>query len=424
MEEAKFGDYIEMHLGKTIYEGILLESPESGICLLKLDNGYNIGFNKKDIVKIKLIEKFKENKKEFKIKQSKDKPNIALIATGGTIVNRYDSKTGGVHPLSTPEDLFKFYPEILNKVNITKIEMPFMKASEDMDSKDWKELAKLCEKYLLDGNISGIIITHGTDTLHYTSTALSFFIRNLNKPIVLTYSQRSGDRASSDANLNLQCAALAAISDIAEVMLVGHGTSEDAFCYAMPGTKVRKMHSSRRDAFKVINAKPFAKIFPDKIEVISDYTRKNEKAKPLIDSKFEEKIALVQIYPGQDPEILNYYLEKGYKGIVIEGTGLGHVPTSAKKSWIKPIKELIDKGVYVIITSQTLYGRVHPHVYTNLRILDSTGVIWGEDMLPETAFVKLGWVLGHKEWAKNKETVKEKVLENFSWEINERLGEE
>jgi glutamyl-tRNA(Gln) amidotransferase subunit D len=424
MEEANFGDYVEVHFGKTIYEGVLLESPEAGICLLKLNNGYNIGFNKKEIVKIKVIDKFKENKKTFEIKRDKTKPNVALIATGGTIVNRYDSKTGAVHPISTPEDLFKFYPEILDKINIAEIEMPFMKASEDMDSKDWKELAKLCEKFLLDGNISGIIITHGTDTLHYTSAALSFFIRNLNKPIVLTYSQRSGDRASSDANLNLQCAALASISDIAEVMLVGHGTSEDDFCYAMPGTKVRKMHSSRRDAFKVINAKPFAKIFPDKIEIISDYTRKNEKAKPFIDTKFEDKIALIQIYPGQDPEILNYYLEKGYKGIVIEGTGLGHVPTSARKSWIKPISHLIKKGITVVMTSQTLYGRVHSHVYTNLRILASTGVIWAEDMLPETAFVKLGWVLGHKEWAKNSGTVKEKMLENFAWEINERLEEE
>jgi len=424
MEEAQFGDYVEIHLGKTIYEGILLESPESGIVLLKLDNGYNIGFNKKDIVKIKIIEKFKENKKKFEIKQDKNKPNVALIATGGTIVNRYDSKTGAVHPLSTPEDLFKFYPEILDTINIAKIEMPFMKASEDMDAKDWKDIAKLCEKYLLDGNISGIIITHGTDTLHYTSAALSFFIRNLNKPIVLTYSQRSGDRASSDANLNLQCAALAAVSDIAEVMLVGHGTSNDDFCYAMPGTKVRKMHSSRRDAFKVINSKPFAKIFPDKIEIISNYTRRNEKAKHFIDSKFEEKIALIKVYPGQDPEILDYYLKKGYKGIVLEGTGLGHVPTNARKSWIKSIKNLIDNNVFVVMTSQTLYGRVNSHVYTNLRLLDSTGVIWAEDMLPETAFVKLGWVLGHKDWARDKEIVKEKMLENFAWEISERLGEE
>lgn len=418
MEEAKFGDYIEVHLGKTIYEGILLESPESGICLLKLDNGYNIGLNKKDIVKIKIIEKFKENKKKFEIKQSKDKPNVVLIATGGTIVNRYDSATGAVHPISTPEDLLKFYPEILDKINILKIEMPFMKASEDMDSKDWKELAKLCEKYLLDNNISGIIITHGTDTLHYTSAALSFFIRNLNKPIVLTYSQRSGDRASSDANLNLQCAALAAISDIAEVMLVGHGTSNDDFCYAMPGTKVRKMHSSRRDAFKVINAKPFAKIFPDKIEIISDYTRRNEKAKPFLDSKFEEKVALVQIYPGQDSDILNYYFKKGYKGIVLEGTGLGHVPTNARKSWIKTIKTLIEKGVDIVMTSQTLYGRVHSHVYTNLRILDSTGVIWAEDMLPETAFVKLGYILAK---TKNKEEVKKLMLTNIAGELNNRL---
>ncbi|GAI78977.1 unnamed protein product, partial [marine sediment metagenome] len=151
---------------------------------------------------------------------------------------------GGVDWLTDPETLFKFYPSLFEKVNVLKVEVPFMKASEDMDFKDWQKIARVAEKLLNNQNIRGIIITHGTDFLHYTSAALSFFLRNLNKPVVLTYSQRSIDRASSDANLNLQCAALVAISDIAEVMIVGHASSNDDFCYAMPGTKVRKLHTS------------------------------------------------------------------------------------------------------------------------------------------------------------------------------------
>lgn len=425
MEEAKFGDYIEVHLGKTVYEGLLLESPESGIFLLKLDNGYNIGFNKKEIVKIKIIENFKENKKKFEIKADKAKPNVALIILGGTIASRLNPGKGGVDFVESPEDLFKYYPEVFDKVNISKFEVPFMKGSENMDFKDWQKVAKVCEKHLMDGTIEGIIITQGTDSLHYSSSALSFFLRNLNKPVVLTYSQRSIDRASSDAELNLQCAAIAAISDIAEVMVVGHANSEDDFCYAFAGTKVRKLHSSRRDAFKSVNRKPFAKVYKDKIIFLSEYTPKDEKRKPFVDEKFEEKVALVKFYPGQDPDILDYYLEKGYKGIIVEMMGLGQVAASgARLSWIKKLKEVQKKGLIVCACPQTIYGRLNPKVYVTGRELLETGVIYLEDMLSEVALVKLGWVLGHKEWAKNLETVKEKMLENFSWEISERLGEE
>ncbi|MEK6824077.1 MAG: Glu-tRNA(Gln) amidotransferase subunit GatD [Nanoarchaeota archaeon] len=428
---ANPGDKVEIHFSKLIYEGILLESPESGIVLLKLGTGYNVGFNKKDILEIKVLKKKSEKEEKVEIKKSSEKPNIAVIMTGGTIVNRYDSKTGGVSPLTKPEDLFKFYPEIFEKANIMKVEAPFMKASEDMDFKDWKQIAKITEKFLNDENIKGIIIAHGTDTLHYTSAALSFFLGKIHKPVVLTYSQRSSDRASSDANLNLKCSVLAAISDITEVMIIGHGSTNDDFCYAMPGTKVRKMHSSRRDAFKVVNDEPFAKIYPapsgvhpstkledNRIEILRDYHRRNN-GKVKLDLKFEEKVALLKFYPGQNPDILDYYLKNKYKGIIIEASGLGHVPAlSSRNSWIPTLKKIIEKGIFVGITTQCIYGRVDPYVYSNLRVLKDTGAVFLEDMLSETALVKLGWVLGHPEW-----NVKEKMLENFSGELNNRLEE-
>ena len=444
------GDYVEVHLSKIIYEGILLETPESekGIVLLKLGSGYNVGFNKKDILQIKFVKRVKSPEKEFEPPKSSEKPNIAMIITGGTIASKYDAKTGGVSNLLNSEDLFRYYPEMFEKANVARVEVPFMKSSEDMDFRDWQKVAKIAEKLLNDGSIKGIIIPHGTDTLHYTSAALGFFLRNLNKPVVLTYSQRSADRGSSDANLNLQCSALAAISDIAEVMLVGHATTNDDFCYAMPGTKVRKMHSSRRDAFKAINSKPLAKIFPDRIEIMSNFhsrqshhqspaalpseltnkknpqnsSIKNNKVK--IDSAFEEKVALIKVYPGQNTDILDYYLKNKYKGIVIEATGLGHVPSAgARNSWLKKLKEIQQKGIVVCIASQTIFGRVDPFVYSNARALMETGAIFLEDMLSETALVKLGWILGHKDWAKSKKTVREKMLENFSHELNRRLRE-
>lgn len=421
------GDYVEVSLVKKNYKGFLIEIPrdEKGILLLKLDSGYNIGFKKKDILDVSVLKKALDREKGEKPEKTKitdkDKPNIAMIITGGTIASKLDPKTGGVKPLTNSEDLFKFYPEIFEKVNVSKIEVPFMKASEDMDFKDMKKIASVAEKLLNDSNIKGVVITHGTDFLHYTSAVLSFMLRDLNKPIVLTYSQRSIDRASSDANLNLQCSALAAISDIAEVMLVGHATTNDDFCYAMPGTKVRKMHTSRRDAFKVINDKPFAKIYSDKIEILSGHNLRN-KNRVKLDSKFEEKTALVKIYPGQSPDILDYYSKKKYKGVVLEMSGLGHVPTKkSRKSWLRKLKQVQKKGMIICATAQTIYGRLDPYVYSNGRELLKTGIIYLDDMLSETALVKLSWVFGHKKWAKSKEKIKEKMLQNFAHELNNRL---
>ena len=424
--KVKSGDKVRVILSNEEYLGTLLESSddEKSITLLKLDSGYNIGIKKKDILEIEILKKLVEKKEKAEVKRDFEKPNIAMIITGGTIAARLNPRKGGVDWFDSPESLFKFYPELFEKVNVLKVEVPFMKASEDMDFRDWKKIAKTTEKLLNDGNIKGVIITHGTDFLHYTSSALSFFLRNLNKPVVLTYSQRSIDRASSDANLNLQCAALAAISDIAEVMLVGHANSDDDFCYAMPGAKVRKMHTSRRDAFKVVNSKPFAKIFPDKIEKIFNYSIRDNGRKLKADLKFEEKVALIKIYPGQNPNILDYYIKNKYKGVVLEMSGLGHCPTRrARNAWTNRLKEVQKKGLVVCAVSQCIYGRTDPLVYSNGREILSTGVIYLEDMLAETALVKLGWVLGHPEWAKNREIVKEKMLKNFAGELNDRLEE-
>ena len=454
--QAKPGDYVELHLTRLIYEGILLESPETekGIVLLKLDSGYNIGFNKKDILEIKVVKKYIEEEAPKgvhqggartssrppnietggKIRKDKEKPDVAMIITGGTIAARLNPRKGGVDCLTSPEDLFKFYPELFEKVNVVKVEVPFMKASENMDFKDWQKIARITKKLLDEDNIKGVIITHGTDFLAYTSAALSFFLRDLTKPVVLTYSQRSIDRASSDANLNLQCAALAAISDIAEVMLVGHASSNDDYCYAMRGCNVLKLNTSRRDAFRPINDLPIAKIYPaplgvppstefwgNRIDVVSGYKRR-AKGKVKVDAKFEEKVALVKVYPGQDPEILDYYSKKKYKGIVLELSGLGHAPTKkSRKQWTKKLKEIQNKGIIICAAAQCIYGRLDPLVYSNGREILDTGIIYLEDMLAETSLVKLGWVLGHNDWAKDKGKVKEMMLKDFCGEIGKNL---
>jgi glutamyl-tRNA(Gln) amidotransferase subunit D len=419
------GDKIEVIINGKSEIGVLLESHEAGVLMLKLDNGYNIGFKKEDITEVKLLEKKKEEKKDDKkFEISHQKPVIDFIITGGTISSKLDPKTGGVTSLIDAKDLFSIYPEIFELADV-RLHIPFMKQSENMNPEDWIRIAKIVSKSLNDPDVKGVIVSHGTDTLHFTSAALSFMLGKLSKPVVLTYSQRSSDRGSADSRMNLVCAAHTALSDIAEVVIVGHATNNDDYCLVLRGTKTRKMHTSRRDTFRPINTRPIAKIFPDgKIEVITDYNKRgkaNEKTK--IDAVYDERVALIKFYPGQDPNILDYYKKKGYRGIIIEMTGLGHVCTEGKLNWLPKLKELIEGGMFIYAAPQTIYGRIDPYVYAPQRKILESGVVYLEDILPETALVKLGWVIAHREWRGSVGT-KTKMLENVAGEFNSRLGDE
>ncbi len=435
LKKAKInvGGRVLIKKGKQTYEGLLMPRIEMGdtnSLVIKLDNGYNIGIRYQKGISIHKSKKTEPKKveeeyefefgkeKSQKLKFDSSKPKVSLVITGGTIVSKIDYRTGGVYSLEKPEELLWNIPELKNIVNITSITTPYKKMSEDINYKDWQKLAKLTAKEL--NKNEGVIITQGTDTLHYTSAALSFMLRNLHKPVALVGSQRSPDRGSSDAALNLICASNVALSNIAEVGTCMHASTDDNYCYFIRGTKVRKMHTSRRDAFRSINELPLAKVWPDgKIEVLNKNhkTRENDE-ESFADIKFEPKVALLKTYPGSDQTVLDYYLSKGYRGFVIEGTGLGHVPTQADRSWIPTIKKIVKDGMPVVITSQTLYGRVNPNVYTNLRILfHEAKAILGEDMLPEVAYVKLGWVLGH---TKDLEKIRKEMHTNYAGEITDR----
>lgn len=418
------GDKIEVFVNGKSDIGILLDNSDAGILLLKLDNGYNIGIKKEDLKEIKVLEKKKTEKKDDgKFELSHQKPVIDFIITGGTISSKLDPKTGGVKDLTDPKEFFSTYPEIFDIADI-RVTSPFMKWSENMAPEDWIRIAKIVSKSLNDPNVKGIIITHGTDTLHYTGAILSFMLGKLNKPVILTYSQRSSDRGSSDSRMNLMCSARAALSDIAEVMLVGHGNSDDDYCYGLRATKARKMHTSRRDTFRPINTKPIAKIFPSgNIETYLEYNKRSKSNKINIDAVFDKRIALIKFYPGQDPKILEYYQKKGYRGLIIEFMGIGQVANQGKNNWIPELKKIIQKGMFVYAVPQTLYGRLDPYVYESARRILETGVVYLEDMLPETALVKLGWILGHKSW-RGSVVTKQKMLENIAGEFNPKLGNE
>jgi glutamyl-tRNA(Gln) amidotransferase subunit D len=395
------GDMVKLTAKGSVYYGELMPRSDAGnedSVVIKLKNGYNIGvrFENARIERVSSGERSHAFPR-LDLRRNAALPKVSLVYTGGTIGSKLDYKTGGVYMLLKPEELFYEVPEIAEIADIEPVNLMSI-ASEDMSPIEWRSIAKEAEK-AFDKGARGIVITHGTDTMHYTSAALSFMLKDFRSPVVLTGAQRSSDRGSSDAFTNLIASTIiAAKSRAGEVGICMHDSpSDDVFAF-IRGTRARKMHTSRRDAFRSINDGVIAYARTDgTIEYRGAY-RKAEQVSAKALTGFESKVALVKTYPGSDPGIIGYYADKGYKGIIIEGTGLGHTPVSIKHkgmSWLPVIKEAVDSGMVVGMTSQTIYGRVNPYVYRNLRLLSGAGVIYCEDMTPETAYVKLGWLLGN-----------------------------
>lgn len=422
---AQPGDMVHIHLtNNKILTGTLLPRPtlhitQEEMYTLKLKTGYNMGIKKSSVKKIEIIEKYKTpSVTKTKNQERKNIPTVSILSTGGTISSKIDYRTGGVYADYTADDFVHMCPELSEIANIrAKKIMGVM--SEDMLSSDWLYLAK-CIYEELQTDVSGVIVTMGTDILHYTTACMSFMLGKINKPVVFTASQRSIDRASTDAFMNLICAVKAAATfDGAEVMTCLHGTTNDDYCLLIRGTNVRKMHTSRRDAFRPINAPALAKVFVNKpLEILFTEYKKRHEARFSLEPYFEDKVAFISIVPNMEPDIIDFYLQKGYRGIVIAGTALGHVNTWTKKSMIPYLKKAVDAGVCVVMCTQTLYGAVHQYVYTNLRKVSiEAGAIYVHDMLPEVAYIKLGWVLGK---TKSVEKAKELMVTNVAGEINER----
>ncbi|MBA3044153.1 Glu-tRNA(Gln) amidotransferase subunit GatD, partial [archaeon] len=399
---AEYGDEIEL-LSEKNYTGILMPS-HNDIITLKLKNGYNIGVKIDEKSKIKVIKKKQEKTGMLRnIEHLKGKPVISLISTGGTIASYVDYRTGAVHPALTAEELAFSVPELTEKYNV-KAKVLFSILSEDMKAGHWRKLAKETAKELNSG-ADAVVIPHGTDTMAYTSAALSFMLKNLTGPVILVGSQRSSDRPSSDASMNLLSAAKLSETDLGEVVVVMHGETSDTYSLIHRGTRVRKMHTSRRDAFKSVNEKPIGRIDND-VKFFQDY-RKKSSDETVVNDKIEEKVALIYFYPGLTPEFFDYAV-KNNRGIVIAGTGLGHVSSDL-------IEIIRNAKIPIIMSSQCLNGRVNMNVYSTGRDLLNANVIPGEDMLPETARVKLMYVLGQ---TKKTEKVKEMMAENMVGEIS------
>lgn len=410
---VELGDRIRIQIENDVYEGILMpRACESDDLVIKLDSGYNVGITSEN-AKIELLEK--EQKKSIKTEESYERGEIAILGCGGTILSKVDYNTGGAIWTSHPQDFVRAFPKIKEIASI-HTKLLFQIASEDMRTEHWKLTAQAIMDEIKNGAI-GVVIMHGTDTMAYTAAALSFALQNLPIPIVLVGAQRSSDRPSSDNETNLYNSILLAKSDIAHVGICMHAHTDDDYAYFHLGTKVRKMHTSRRDAFQSINTSPLAKVDykTRKVEpLVYNYNKRDKKREVDFQNCFSENVGMLYIHPGISPKLIDKFAD--YDGLVIVGTGLGHAPTNLlndkfAKTIVPNLKALIDSGVSVVMSSQTIYGRINMNVYSPGRVLQQIGIIGnGMDWTPETAYVKLCWVLGRE---KDPKKIKELMTKNI-----------
>lgn len=407
-ENIKTGDEIEVRWKDQLLNGILI-SKNHDFMIMKLKNGYNLAIDYSHIQSLKVIS---ENKP---LRQTREEirgsgKKVTIIGTGGTIASYVDYSTGAVKPLENAQDVLYAEPDLL-KLGDIDAEVLFNIFSEDMNQKYWKILAKKVYEKISEGN--GVVVAHGTDTMSFSASALSFLIENPSAPIIFTGSQRSSDRPSSDAYFNLLGAVKVAQSDLGEVAVVMHSSMNDDYLSIHRAVKVRKMHTSRRDAFKSINAEIIGTISRDLDVNMQDY-KKVKKDEMHLYENLSEKVGLFYYYPGMEKELLLKFLDRN-DGLIIAGTGLGHI----SNDYIEDIKNIIDEGKIIAMTSQCLYGSVNLNVYSTGRRLIEAGVIPLGDMLPEVAYIKLSFLLGNF----SQDDAKNLLAKNLRGELNERRKE-
>ncbi len=388
------------------------ESDDDQHIVMKIITGYNVGIAVRTILSMKETGYQKANYKipEKQFPVTKGLPSVKLIGTGGTIASRLDYRTGAVIPAFTPGELYGSVPELADICNLTT-EKLFAVFSENMGPEQYKKLAIAIGKEIENG-VDGIVVAHGTDTLSHTAAALTFMVQNPPVPIVLVGSQRSSDRPSSDAALNLMHATYTAgHGNIAEVMVCMFGPTSDEYDFLHRGTRVRKMHSSYRSTFRTVGDTPLATVNLKGVKPIKEnYNHRRRDRIVNILPFFEERVAIVYYYPNMHPDMIDSLIDNGYKGIIIAGTGLGHI----NKPLYPAIERAKAKNIHVFMTVQTLWGYSHMFVYDTGRDLMAKGIVPLENMLPETAYIKLGWVLGQT-------TEREKVIEMMLKPINDEI---
>ncbi|WP_336364230.1 Glu-tRNA(Gln) amidotransferase subunit GatD [Halalkalicoccus salilacus] len=389
---ANAGDRVRAERADRRYEGVVLPSSTPEHLVLKLDGGYNVGVDR-EAATIELLEADvyeiddEGGSEESEVEFDDDLPTVALISTGGTIASTVDYRTGAVTARFDAEDVLRAVPDLAGLANYRGRVVANI-LSENMTPEVWRDLAQAVYEEI-EAGADGVVVMHGTDTMQFSASALAFMLETP-VPVVFTGSQRSADRPSSDNVMNAVCAVEAAKDDVAEVLVCMHASESDDRCALHRGTRVRKNHTSRRDAFETVGANPLGEVdyASREITVRREHVERGERELSLSPS-LEPDVELLKYTPGMGSEALA--VAEDAAGLVIEGTGLGHVHTD----WIPRIADLVESGTPVVMTSQCLEGRVCDRVYDTGRDLLEAGVVEAGDTLPGTAKVKLMWALAN-----------------------------
>lgn len=388
------GDRVRVERADQTYEGVLLPSSTTQSLVVKLDGGYNVGVDRDD-ADVDVLEsdvydiETGETDESSEVAFDEDLPTVSLISTGGTIASTVDYRTGAVTAQFDAEDVLRAVPDLAGRANYRGRVVANI-LSENMTPDVWRDLAEAVREEI-EAGADGVVVMHGTDTMQFTASALSFML-DTPVPVVFTGSQRSADRPSSDNVMNAVCAVEAAKADAAEVLVCMHASESDDVCALHRGTRVRKNHTSRRDAFETVGAKPLGEVAygggETEVRFRREYAERGE-GELSNEPDLESDVELLKFTPGTDASVLDF--AEGKAGLVLEGTGLGHVHTD----WIDRIERLVDDGTTVVMTSQCIEGRVCDRVYDTGRDLLDAGVVEAGDTLPGTAKVKLMWALAN-----------------------------
>ena len=304
--------------------------------------------------------------------------NILMLGTGGTIASV--PSADGLIPALDGSAMLQLVPELEGICTITCKEILNLDSS-NLEPSHWQLIAKaIAAEY---ANYDGFVITHGTDTMAYTAAALSQMLHNCQKPVVLTGAQLPIQAEGSDAPNNVYHAFLAATSPLKGVALVFGDL-------VIHGAHAKKLYTQNFNGFASINREPLATIshnhlFWQKGALQGGGYGEGEFS---INTQLETKIAVVKIIPGATPDILDYYVKKGYKGLIIEGFGAGGVP-NGDNNWLPKLEQVLKQGLQVVCTTQCLYDGVHLDTYPMGILAERLGArSAGLDTI-ETALIKL-----------------------------------
>jgi len=334
----------------------------------------------------------------------KQKPKVLVIGTGGAISAK-PVKGKWVYGEIPIQELISTTKRISEHFDVTATNV-FRMDSSDMKPENWLTLANTI--YYKMNEYDGIVVTIGTDTLAYAATAISFLIQNNNIPIVFTGSKIDSTQLKSDARINLRDAiTVAGLSDIAETVIVFNGR-------IMRANRAKKVNASEIGAFRSFENPELGKI-EQFIHLKGEY-RKRSKSKPALYNKLENLVATIKIYPGFDGNRVRSLVDYPVKGLVLEGFGLGNIPL-LDNELKEGIKYANKKNVPIVIASNCELGEYWQYIYeaeigTRLKGMK---VIPVYDMLPETAYVKLMWVLGQ---AQDFEEIKKMMQRPYCGEVS------